>query len=181
MKRCAGFSKLSWVHARTQRNENQASQSMSQKYTFTATIENAGGGGAYITIPFDVEKTFGKKRVKVRASINGEAYRGTLVRMGTPDHMLPVLKEIRQKIGKSFGDEVEVELEEDFETRQVELPEDVLQALRDNPEQQAFFNRLSYTHQKEYVQWINEAKRDETRRKRIVGMIEMLKQGKSEH
>jgi uncharacterized protein YdeI (YjbR/CyaY-like superfamily) len=101
--------------------------------------------------------------------------------MGTPDHMLLVLKEIRQKIGKSFGEEVEVELEEDFETRQVELPEDVQQALQENPTQQVFFNRLSYTHQKEYVQWINEAKRDETRRKRILGMIEMLKQGKSEH
>ena len=154
---------------------------MSQKYKFTATIENAGGGGAYITVPFDVEKTFSKKRVKVKASINGEAYRGTLVRMGTPDHMLPVLKEIRQKIGKSFGDEVTVEMEEDFETRQVELPEDVQQALLDNPAEQAFFNRLSYTHQKEYVQWVTEAKREETRQKRILGMIEMLKQGKSEH
>jgi len=76
---------------------------MTQKYIFRAVIEDAGGGGAYVNIPFDVEKTFGKKRVKVIASIEGEPYRGTLVRMGEPQHMLPVLKEIREKIGKSFG------------------------------------------------------------------------------
>jgi hypothetical protein len=76
-------------------------------------IENPGGGGAYITVPFDVGDVFGKKRVKIIATIDGEPYRGTLVRMGEPDHILLVLKEIREKIGKSFGNEVEIELEED--------------------------------------------------------------------
>ncbi len=154
---------------------------MTQKYQFYAVIEDAGGGGAYVTIPFDVEEVFGKKRVKIKAVIEGEPYRGTLVRMGGPQHMLPVLKEIRQKIGKSFGDSVAVELEEDLEIRQVEVPQDLLEELEKNPSAHGFFERLSYTHQKEYVNWIAEAKRDETRQKRIHQTIDMLEQGKRGH
>jgi hypothetical protein len=95
---------------------------MSPKYNFRAIIEDAGDGGAFVTIPFDVEKAFGKKRVKVLAHIEGEPYRGSLVRMGTPCHLLPVLKDIRQKTGKSIGDEIEIELAEDTQPRQVALP-----------------------------------------------------------
>lgn len=154
---------------------------MSQKYEFTAIIQDAGSGGAYVTVPFDVEKAFGKKRVKVKALIEGVPYRGSLVRMGTPDHMLLVLKEIREKIGKTFGDEITVELEEDLEPRQVEVPPDLQKALEDNPIQLSFFNQLSYSHQREYVLWINEAKRQQTRQERIQRTIEMLRQGKREH
>lgn len=153
---------------------------MSQKHLFHAVIVDAGGGGAFAIIPFDVEKTFGKKRVKIKATIDGEPYRGTLVRMGTPHHMLLLLKEIREKIGKSFGDEVTVELEEDLDPPQVAVPADLQQALQAEPTAQAFFNRLSYSHQREYVRWIYEAKRDQTRLVRIQRTIEMLIQGKSE-
>jgi hypothetical protein len=93
---------------------------MNPKMKFRAVIEDAGGGGAYVSIPFDVEQIFGNKRPKVKATIEGVPYRGTLVRMGGPYHMLPVLKEIREKIGKSFGDEIEIEVEEDTEPRRVE-------------------------------------------------------------
>jgi len=154
---------------------------MTQKYQFRAVINNAGDGGAYVNIPFDVEKVFGKKRVKIKGTFDGEPYRGTLVRMGGPQHMLLVLKEIRQKIGKSFGDEVAVELEEDLESRQVEMPPDLQQALEADPTAHAYFNRLSYTHQKEYVRWITEAKRNETRQRRVQQTVDMLKQGKSGH
>ena len=154
---------------------------MTPKIRFRAVIEDAGGGGAFVTIPFDVEKTFGKKRVKIKATIEGEPYRGTLVRMGSPNYMLLVLKEIREKIGKSFGDEVVVELEEDLEPRQVDVPPDLQQALQDNPKAQSIFSRLSYTHQREYVRWVTEAKRDQTRMDRVQRTIELLTQGKSEH
>lgn len=53
---------------------------MTEKHSFRAVIEQADGGGAYVSIPFDVEKTFGKKRVPVKATIDGEPYRGSLVR-----------------------------------------------------------------------------------------------------
>lgn len=151
---------------------------MNKRKTFTATIENPGGGGAFVRIPFDVEQVFGKKRVPVVATIEGEPYRGTLVRMGEPYHVLIVLKEIREKIGKTFGDEVEVTVEEDTEMRVVEVPPDFQQALDHAPLAKAAFGKMSYTHQKEYVNAILEAKRDETRRSRIAKTIEMLKQGK---
>jgi hypothetical protein len=154
---------------------------MAEVYKFQAVIEDPGGGGAYVTIPFDVEKTFGKKRVKIKATIDGAPYRGTLVRMGSPQHMLLVLKEIRERIGKSFGDKVTIELEEDIEPRQVEVPPDLQSALEADPPSQATFNQLSYTHQREYVRWIMEAKRDQTRQRRIQQAIEMLRQAKNGH
>ncbi|HSB65351.1 MAG TPA: YdeI/OmpD-associated family protein [Anaerolineales bacterium] len=154
---------------------------MTQKQHFCGVIKDAGGGGAYVIIPFDVEQVFGKKRVKIKATIEGEPYRGTLVRMGGPNHMLLILKEIREKIGKTFGDEVFVELEEDHDERKVEIPPDLLQALQVAPQAQSFYERLSYTHQKEYVRWVTEAKRPETRLERIQRTVEGLSQGKREH
>ena len=150
---------------------------MSEKKTYKAIIENAGGsGGAYVRVPFDVEKVFGKKRVPVNATIDGEPYRGTLVRMGEPYHILIVLKGIREKIGRTFGDEVEVILEEDVEVRVVEVPVDFQQALEKDPAAQAAFKKLSYTRQREYLRALLEAKREETRRARIAKTLEMLKE-----
>jgi hypothetical protein len=148
---------------------------MSQLHRFKGRIENPGGGGAFVRIPFDVEAAFGRKRVPVRATIDGEPYRGTLVRMGEPCHILIVLKEIRQKIGKDFGDEVEVTLEEDTAPRLVEVPPDLQKALDENPSARAAFDRLAYTHRREYVNAILEAKRPETRQRRIRQTIETLK------
>lgn len=68
--------------------------------------------GAYIEIPFDVRAEFGKGRVAVRATFDGEPYDGSLVRMGTPGHIIGIRKDIRQKIGKQPGDVVEVTLRE---------------------------------------------------------------------
>lgn len=153
---------------------------MSPKQKFSAVIEDAGGGGAYVSIPFDVEEIFGNKRPKVKATIQGVPYRGTLVRMGGPYHLLPVLKEIREKIGKSFGDEIEIEVEEDTEPRQVEIPQDLKDALQDHPQALAFFLRLSYTHQKEYVRWIEEARRVQTRQSRVAQTVEKLLQEEKE-
>ena len=151
---------------------------MTTKQTFTATIQNAGGGGAFVEVPFDVEATFGSKKPKVKAMIEGVPYRGVLTRMGTEYHMLIILKGIREQIGKTFGDEVTITVEPDTEPRVVEVPRDVMKELKKDKEAKAFFDKLSYTHQREYVMWINEAKREETRQNRIVKAIEMLKQGK---
>lgn len=151
---------------------------MTTKQTFTATIQNAGGGGAFVEVPFDVEATFGSKKPKVKAMIEGVPYRGILTRMGTEYHMLIILKGIREQIGKTFGDEVTITVEPDTEPRVVEVPRDLMRELKKDRDAKASFDKLSYTHQREYVMWINEAKREETRQNRIVKAIEMLKQGK---
>lgn len=152
---------------------------MSERHTFRAVIEEAGGGGAFVTVPFNVERAFGKKRVPVNATIDGEPYQGSLVRMGGPCHMLIVLKEIREKIGKGAGDEVQVTVEEDTAPRTVEVPTDLREALRSDPVAEAAFARLSYTHRREYARWIEEAKREQTRRDRVARALEMLREGKT--
>ena len=151
---------------------------MSKKQTFTAVIQNAGGGGAFVEVPFDVEQAFGSKKPKVKATIEGVPYRGTLVRMGTECHVLIILKGIREQIGKTFGDEVTISVEPDTEPRLIEIPPDLARELKEDEEAKAFFDKLSYTHQKEYVTWINEAKKQETRQNRILKTLEMLKKGK---
>jgi hypothetical protein len=149
---------------------------MDKTRTFRAVIEEAGGGGMFVRVPFDVEAAFGKKRVPVQAAIDGQSYRGTLVRMGEPCHLLPILKEIRARIGKTAGDEVEVTLQEDLLPRAVEIPPDLGAALGKSPSAQAAFRKLSYTHQREYVNWIVEARRPDTRQRRIIQTIARLEQ-----
>lgn len=151
---------------------------MSRKQTFKAVILDPGGGGAFVEVPFDVEKEFGSKRPKVRAMIEGVPYRGILTRMGTECHLLIILKDIREQIGKTFGDEINITVEPDVEPRIVEVPAELKKAFKIEKEAKAFFDKLSYTHQKEYVTWINEAKKEETRQNRIAKTIEMLKKGK---
>jgi len=151
---------------------------MPKKQTFTAAIQNAGGGGAYVEVPFDVEEAFGSKRPRVKALIEGLPYRSTLMRMGSEHHILGVLKEIRAQIGKTFGDEVTVTIELDTEPRQIEVPKDLMKKLKKDKDAKAFFDKLSFTHQKEYVRWVEEAKKEETRQSRIIKTMEMLKNGK---
>jgi len=84
-----------------------------KKYEFDALIHKVPDiDGAYVEIPFDVKAEFGKGRVSVHATFDGEPYEGSLVRMKTPCHILGIRKEIRAKIGKQPGDTVKVTLEE---------------------------------------------------------------------
>lgn len=82
-------------------------------YRFEAIIQKVPDiDGAYIEIPFDVRETFGKGRVPVSATFDGVPYEGSLVRMGTPGHILGIRKDIRAKIGKQPGDTVLVTIRE---------------------------------------------------------------------
>jgi hypothetical protein len=153
---------------------------MKIEHTFRAVINSEGGGGAWVDVPFDVEKTFGKKRVPIRATIDGVPYRGSLVRMGGDCHMLLILKAIREKIGKQVGDKVSVRLQEDKAPRKIKVPADVQKAVRLKPKAASFFTKLSYSHQREYIQWIEGAKRAETRERRIAGMLALLMRGQRE-
>jgi hypothetical protein len=151
---------------------------MPKKHTFKAVIQNASGasgGGAFVEIPFDVEKAFGSKKPKVKALIEGVPYRGLLTRMGGPKHMLIILKGIRAQTGKTFGDEITITVEPDTAPRVIAIPKDLLKELKKDKAAKAAFDKLAYTHQKEYVTWIEEAKKDETRQTRVAKTIESLK------
>ena len=148
--------------------------------SFEAEIRDAGGGGHFVAIPFDVEEVFGGKRVRVRATFDGSPdppYRGSLVRMGQPHHILIVRKDIREAIGKGAGDTVRVEVWEDTEPREVTVPADFRDALDAEPRARSTFDAMSYTHRREYVQWIQDARRSETRIRRIDKAIRMIRDG----
>lgn len=86
---------------------------MSKSHEFNAEIKkNPDIDAAYVEIPFDVKAAFGKARVPVHATFDGEAYDGQLVKMGTPCHVIGIRKDIRAKIGKQAGDMVHVTLRE---------------------------------------------------------------------
>ena len=148
-----------------------------KQYRFKARIESAGGGGACILFPYDVEKEFGTRgRVPVQVTFDGVPYAGSLVKYGRPQHMLGILKAIREQIGKQPGDTIDVILWKDEAPRTVELPA-VFQAAMKKAGVLAAFEKLSYTHRKEYCRWISEAKKEETRAARLTKAIDMLKRG----
>ncbi|MDZ5253999.1 YdeI/OmpD-associated family protein [Clostridium sp. LIBA-8841] len=137
-------------------------------YKFEAVIKKHDGKDAtFIEIPFDVEETFGSKRVKVKAKFDGFEYRGSIVKMGLPCYMIGITKAIRKEIGKEAGDSIIVEVEKDEEERVVELPEDFKLALDKNKVAKDFYESLSYSVKRKYVQWVTSAKKIETREKRI--------------
>jgi Bacteriocin-protection, YdeI or OmpD-Associated/Domain of unknown function (DUF1905) len=148
-----------------------------RQYKFKATIESAGSGGACVLFPYDTEKEFGTKgQVPVKVSFDGVSYTGTMVKYGRPQHMLPMLKAIREKIGKGPGDTVSVVVERDEKVRTVEVPEDFAKLMKKEKVADTF-EKLSYTHRKEYCRWITEAKKEETRVRRLTKAVEMLKTG----
>lgn len=149
-----------------------------KKYKFKGKlIQHQSMDAAYVLVPFDVKKEFGSARVKIKASFDGVEYRGSLVPMGIKEgHPLLVRKDIRTAINKTFGDFVNVILEKDEEIRTVDVPADFLKALNRNKKIKEAFDSMSYTHRKEYVNSINEAKKPETRLRRIEKSIEMIKE-----
>ena len=153
----------------------------SSKITFSAPIIQVEGmNAAYVEFPFNVEELFGTRgQVKVKVLFDKQVeYRGSLANMGRNCHTLGLTQEIRSKLGKTFGNLVEVELERDMEVREVIIPHDVQVLLNENPEEKAYFEKLSYTHRKEYINWITSAKKEETRVNRLVAFIEKLRQKK---
>lgn len=146
-------------------------------HKFSARIQTVDGGGAGVLIPFDVEQEFGAKgRVAVQARFDGVPYTGSLMKCGPGQHMLGILKAIQQQIGKGPGDFVEVVVWKDDTERMVEIPAE-FKALLKKEALLADFEKLSYTHRKEYCRWITEAKKEQTRAARLTKSIEMLKKG----
>jgi bifunctional DNA-binding transcriptional regulator/antitoxin component of YhaV-PrlF toxin-antitoxin module len=150
-----------------------------KKYKFNAKIEAGDGGGAYVLFPYDTGEEFATKgKVPVKATFDGVPYTGSLFKYGNPLHMLGMPKAIREQIGKSPGDTLEVVVWKDEEVRTVEVPAQFGNLMKKEG-LLPVFKKLSYTHRKEYCRWIAEAKKEETRLRRLEKAIEMLKKGVS--
>ena len=152
-----------------------------QVLRFSATLRGSEDMDVLsIEFPYDVEALYGTRgQVKVKATYDGVPYRGSLAKMGHPCHFLIVTKAIRMHLGgKKAGDTVQVTVQRDTEPRVVDVPDDLGALLEPRPELKAYFDGLAYTHQKEYVRWITEAKKTETRERRLHKTIEMLESKK---
>lgn len=146
-------------------------------YKFQTTIGGETTRECAIFFPYDVEKEFGTRgRVPVKATFDGIPYTGSLVKYGHPQHMLPLINSIRDQLGKNIGDTIEVTITKDESERTIETPEDFAKLLK-KEKLLASFEKLSYTHRKEYIRWITEAKKEETRQRRLTKAIEMLHSG----
>ncbi|HWC43947.1 MAG TPA: YdeI/OmpD-associated family protein [Actinomycetota bacterium] len=137
----------------------------------------AEGSGVFFEVPLDVPAVFGKARAPVRGTINGQPFRSTVAVYGGRSY-LPVNKALREAAGVAAGDAVVIELEADDRPRTVDPPPDLAAALAGDPEARTAFDGLSFTHQREYAEWVAEARRESTRRRRVVQAVQMLRDGR---
>jgi hypothetical protein len=118
----------------------------------------------------------GAKRFPVLASVNGYTWRTSVMRMGG-EFLVGLNRDVRDQAGVNAGDRVAVKLELDIAPREVEVPEALQAALAADQVARAAFEGMAYTHRKEYARWIAEAKREETRERRLAKAVQMLRQG----
>lgn len=127
-------------------------------------------------IPTDVAASLGLKGMpKIQAVIAGVPYRGSLMPMGDGTYCLGVLKSIQEGAGVGLGDTIEVLIELDTEPRSVEPPTDLAQVLNRDRRAAAAWAKLSFTNQKEIARSLEEAKKPETRERRLKAAVARLR------
>jgi hypothetical protein len=146
---------------------------------FNAQLEPRGPAAAVVLDEAQVAVVGeGAKRFPVVATVNGYTWRTSVARMGG-EFMVGLSKAVRLGAGVEAGDDVEVRLELDAAPRDVEVPEALAAALACDPRAKASFERMAFTHRKEYARWIAQAKKDETRERRVGQALEMIRAGKT--
>ena len=137
-----------------------------KRYTTTIVKD---GAMCFIPVPFDPEPVFGKIRAPVRVTVNGYTYRSTIAAMGVT--CIPLRKSNREAAGLVGTETLEVTLVADEEARVVEAPADLIKALKARAGALVAWKALSYSHQREHVEAIADAKRPETRARRIAAAV----------
>jgi hypothetical protein len=137
------------------------------------TVVGAVDGGTFIEVPLDVPAVFGRVRAPVRVTVNGHTYASTVMRYGDR-YYLPLSRANRSAAGVQAGDHVDVGLASDDAPRTVEVPADLAAALGAAPGARAAFDGAAVTHRREWVQWVTDAKRPETRERRIGRVVEQV-------
>ncbi len=145
---------------------------------FTVELERVQKTGTMFRVPFDLEEAFGRARPPVKVTIRGHAWRTTPGVYGGAGY-IGLNRAVREATGVDAGDRVSVTIDLDKEPRTVPLPVDLRKALEAEPDAKKAFAALSFTHRREYVEWVEEAKRPETRARRVAGTVERVLEGKS--
>ena len=153
---------------------------MQPKHEFEAVLEAGDGdGGVFVVVPFSVPEVFGTRgQVPVQVTFDGYPYQGSITPLGDGHHALHVLKQIRKAVDKTIGDTVRVTLSRDVAERKMEAPADLAEKLAATPQAAAYFTKLAYIHHREYVRWLEGAKKPEVRTKRLGEIVEMLAQSR---
>lgn len=138
--------------------------------TFTATVEER-----WIVVPVDGREVWGEARPRVVATINGHEYRQRLAVYGG-ETVLGLTKAFRAQAGIEPGDTVEVALERDDTPREVTVPPELEAALATDAAARAAYDALSFTHRREYAEWVGEARKPETRERRAATTLERLRE-----
>jgi hypothetical protein len=144
---------------------------------FHSVVELGGRTATGIPVPNEVIEALGSgRRPPVTITINGYTYRTTAVRMGGR-FLVPLSAENREAAGVTAGEEITVEIENDAAPREVMLPDDLADAM--DAAARATYDGLAFTHRKEWVRWVEEAKKPETRMARIAKTVAALREGRS--
>lgn len=142
------------------------------KKTFRTTIVR-DGSMCFIPVPFDPKPVFGKLRAPVVVTLAGHSYRSTIASMGNGP-CLPLRRSNREAAGLEGTETLRVTLELDTEPRTVEPPRDLVRALKAAPPAWQRWSELSYSHQREHAEAIEQARRPETRTRRIAAVVAMV-------
>ena len=147
--------------------------------SFETTIVREGSM-CFIPVPFDPREVFGKTRAPVKVTLNGYSYRSTIASMGEGP-CIPLRRSNREAAGLRGDERLTVTLDLDLEPREVSPPPDLETALKAASPAWDRWRELSYTHQREHVEAIEEAKKPETRAKRIEGAVRLLLEEGARH
>lgn len=145
---------------------------------FTRPLEPFGPAAALILTDDEVGELGGGRRAAVRVTVGERSARLRLAVMGG-QNCIGLSKTARAALGVAIGDVVTSRVELDTEVREVEVPEDLARALEGDPQARRAFDGLAYTHRKEYATWVSDAKRAETRQRRVGQALEMLREGRT--
>jgi hypothetical protein len=127
----------------------------------------------FLPLTFDPKAVFGKVRAPVKVTLNGYTFRSTIAAMGGPP-CIPLRRSNREAAGLEGGETLQVRLELDTDTREVKPPADFVKALKASAPAWDRWGELSYTHQREHVEAIEEAKKPETRIRRIDNAVRAI-------
>ncbi|HEY4975614.1 MAG TPA: YdeI/OmpD-associated family protein, partial [Steroidobacteraceae bacterium] len=139
------------------------------------TARGPGGAWTFLEVPFSVEEVFGSKaRIAVAGTMNGFAFQNSLMPNGDGTHSMMVSKALQAGAKAAAGELVSVAMAVDRSERVVTIPPELKRALSTNKAAAAAFQALSYSHRKEFAEWIASAKREETRASRAVKSLAMV-------
>lgn len=132
------------------------------------------GSMCFVPVPFDPKVVFGKVRAPVWVSLNGHTYRSTIASMGGTV-AIPLRRSNREAAGLEGGETIDVEISLDAEKRVVKPPRELVKALKAKPPAWDRWRELSFSHQREYAEAIDEARKPETRARRIAEAVRMIR------